>query len=454
MGCRSEGLRRIALLGLSVAVLSIPAQGQDAAPTDAGASDAAVLGDYSLHGQFTNVTQYHPSFRSPYRGPNSLDPGNRGDETIDLTLFAGVQLWQGGAFYANPEIDQGFGLSDTLGVAAFPSAEAYKVGAAEPYVRLPRAFLRQVFDLGGEAAAVADAPNQVADSMTADNVVLTIGKFSVTDIFDTNAYAHDPRSDFLNWAIVDAGAYDYAADSWAYTYGFAAEWTKDWWTLRTGVFDLSRRPNEKALQRDFEQYEIDLEAEERHTLFGQPGKLKLLTFLNEGNMANYGDAVRLGAETRTIPDAALVRRFQARMGGSVNLEQGLTGDLGLFARFSLNDGTKEAYEFTEINQSLSTGLSLKGSSWSRPDDVVGLAGVIDFLSPEAREYLAAGGLGILIGDGQLPHYGPEKIIETYYKAAVIEHLSISVDYQFIDNPAYNRDRGPVSVIGARVHVEF
>jgi high affinity Mn2+ porin len=426
------------------------AQAQEAPTADANSADS----DYSLHGQFTNVTQFHPSFPSPYRGPNSLDPGNRGDETVDLTLFAGVRLWDGGEFYANPEVDQGFGLSNTLGAAGFPSAEAYKVGAAEPYVRLPRAFLRQSFALGGDATLVEDGPNQVAGSQTADNVVITIGKFSVTDIFDNNSYAHDPRADFLNWTIVDAGAYDYAADSWAYTYGMAGEWTQSWWTLRAGLFDLSRMPNQKELQRDFDQFEIDVEAEERHTLSGQPGKLKLLAFLNEGRMANYGDAVRLGAEMGTIPNVALVRRHQAKMGGSLNLEQAITADLGAFARASLNDGTKEAYEFTEVNQSVSMGLSLKGGSWSRPDDVIGLAGVVNGLSPEAREYFAAGGLGILIGDGRLPHYGTENILETYYKVAVIEHVSLTADYQFIDNPAYNRDRGPVNVFAARVHVEY
>jgi high affinity Mn2+ porin len=449
-GDKSRWVSSLSLTASGLVLIAGTAVGQDAPVPDPDQSDS----DYSLHGQFTNVTQFHPAFTSPYRGANSLDPGNRGDETIDLTLFAGVRLWDGGAVYANPEIDQGFGLSNTLGAAGFPSAEAYKIGAADPYVRLPRAFLRQTFDLGGESAPVEDDVNQVAGARAADNLVLTIGKFGVTDIFDTNTYAHDPRADFLNWSVVDAGAFDYAADSWGYSYGVAGEWTQDWWTLRAGLFDLSRVPNDKALQRGFEQFEADIEGEERHTLGNQPGKLKVLIFMNEGRMANYGDATRLGAETGTTPDVALVRRDQARLGGSLNLEQAITGDLGAFARFSLNDGTKEAYEFTEINQSLALGLSLKGASWSRPDDVVGLAGVVNELSPEAREYLAAGGLGILIGDGRLPHYGTENIIETYYKVAVIAHVSFTADYQFIDNPAYNRDRGPVSVFGARVHVEY
>ncbi len=431
--------------------VSAPAGGGDAATaTDTPPADE----DVSLHGQFTNVTQFHPSFRSPYRGPNSLDPGNRGDETIDLTLYAGVRLWQGGAFYADGEVDQGLGLSNTTGVAGFPSGEAYKIGAAVPYARLPRAFLRQVFDLGGETKAIDSDQNQLAGSQTADTVILTIGKFAVTDIFDNNAYAHDPRGDFLNWSIIDAGTFDYAADPWGYTYGATAEWTQSWWSLRGGLFNLSRVPNGKALGLDFSQYEAVIEGEERHTLFDQAGKLKLLAFVNYGRMGDYNDAVRAAAAIGGVPDVAQVRRDQARPGISLNLEQQISDALGAFVRAGLNDGSKEAYEFTEINQTISFGLSLKGAKWDRPDDTVGLAVAVNGISSEAQRYLAAGGLGILIGDGRLPHYGPEQIVETYYKLALSEHLALSADYQFIDNPAYNRDRGPVSVFGGRIHIEY
>jgi high affinity Mn2+ porin len=418
------------------------------------ADDADAPEQYALHGQFTNVTQFHPRFDSPYRGPNSMDPGNRGNETVDLTLYAGVRLWDGGEFWANGEVDQGFGLSNTLGAAAFPSGEAYKVGAAEPYARLPRAFFRQTIGLGGDAEKVEADANQLGGSRLADNLVITIGKFSVTDIFDTNAYAHDPRGDFMNWAIIDAGAFDYAADSWGYSYGVAAEWTQSWWTLRGGLFDLSRIPNDKALERGFGQFEVDIEGEERHTLFGHPGKLKFLVFMNYGRMANYEDAVRLAEATGTAPSVAAVRRWQTKPGFVLNLEQLLTDDLGAFARASFNDGTKEAYEFTEINRSLSLGLSLKGGAWTRPDDTVGLAIEVGDISDDARRYLAAGGLGILIGDGRLPHYGLETVLETYYKLALFAGVSLTADYQLIANPAYNTDRGPVSVFGARIHAEF
>ena len=409
---------------------------------------------WAIHGQATFVDQYHPAFRSPYSGPNSLDHGSRGDETVDVTLFAGFSPWAGGEAWANVEMDQGFGLSGTFGVAAFPSAEAYKVGAAEPYGRLHRLFFRQTFDLGGDTQSVEGAANQLAGSHTSDNLVITLGKFSVTDIFDNNVYAHDPRGDFLNWAIVDAGAYDYAADAWAYTYGGAAEWSFANWTLRGGLFDMSRKPNSTELETGFAQYEMVTELERRISLFGHDGKVKVLGFLNEGRMGTYDDALALAKLTNTTPNVAAVRRFRARPGATLNVEQGFTDDLGFFLRASANDGSKESYEFTDINQSLSAGLSLKGTSWDRKDDTVGAAFEVAGISKDARAYLAAGGLGILVGDGQLPHYANETVLETYYDVQIVKGIEAALDYQFIANPGYNSDRGPVSVLGFRLHGEF
>lgn len=428
--------------------------GISAAATAQDATSASTPEQWSLHGQATFVEQYHPAFRSPYRGANSLDPGSRGNETIDVTLFAGIRLWDGGEAYANPEIDQGFGLSNTLGVAGFPSGEAYKVGKAEPYVRLQRLFFRQSFDLGGDSQPVAADANQLAGSRAADNLILTMGKFSVTDIFDTNAYAHDPKQDFLNWSVIDSGAFDYAADAWGYSYGIAAEWTQDWWTLRGGLFDLSRVPNTTELERGFDQFELVAEVEERHTIFGEPGKVKLLGYLNRGRMGDYNEAVALAIAIHATPDTASVRRYASRTGAVLNIEQQIGDDLGGFIRLSFNDGSKEADEFTEINRSVAVGMSLKGSGWGRLNDTVGLAGVVNVLSDSARAYFAAGGMGILIGDGRLLHYGTEDILEAYYSAQLTDWLAVSADYQFVANPAYNRDRGPVSILGARLHVHI
>jgi high affinity Mn2+ porin len=422
-------------------------------PSPVEKQDAPSPETWAVHGQLTNVTQRHPGFTSPYSGANSLQPNARTEETTDITVYLGTRLWRGAEFWLNPEIDQGFGLNNTVGMAGFPSGEAYKIGANTPYLRVPRAFIRQTIPLGGTEETISSAANQLAGARAANNLVLTVGKFSAVDIFDTNSYAHDPRADFLNWSIIDAGAFDYAADAWGFTYGAAAEWTQDWWTLRGGLFQLSRVPNGKVTGVDFSQYMLVTELEARHQWQGHPGKVKLLAFVNHGKMANYRDAVQLASQTGDTPDASLVRRKSSRPGLSVNVEQALSSDLGAFLRASVNDGSKEAYEFTEINRSLAAGLSLKGDRWGRQDDTVGAAAVVNGLSGAARDYFAAGGLGILIGDGAL-NYGPEKILEAYYSLKVNKQLSFALNYQHVNNPAYNRDRGPISIYGVRIHSEF
>src|SRR5579884_2462596 len=243
--------------------------------------------DWAVHAQSTFVAQYHPGFQSPFRGPNSLDPHGQARETSDLTLYGGIRPWRGAELWVNAEVDQGFGLSNTLGLAGFSSGEAYKVGAANPYPRIPRVFLRQTINLGGEESKVEAGLNQLAGSQTNDRMVLTVGKFSVVDVFDTNKYAHDPRADFFNWSIIDAGSFDYAADAWGYTYGAAAEWYQGDWTLRGGVFDLSIVPNSTDLDTSFSQFQWVGEVERRYQLFGQPGKIAVTGYLSRGRMGSY-----------------------------------------------------------------------------------------------------------------------------------------------------------------------
>jgi high affinity Mn2+ porin len=405
---------------------------------------------WAVHGQATFIEQYHPAFHSAYRGPNSLDPGSRGDETVNVTLYAGARPWDGGEVWADLEMDQGFGLSDTLGVAAFTNGEGSKVGKAVPYLRLHRLFFRQTFDLGGDIQPGEGEANQLAMSRSTDNLILTAGKFSPTDIFDTNDYAHDPMHDFLNWAVIDAGPWDYAADAWGYSYGAAAEWNVSDWSLRGGLFDLSRVPNGTELTRGFGQYQLDAEVERRFTLGGRDGKLKLLGFASRGLLGDYNDAVALGG----IADISLVRRGAWKSGLSVNGQQALSDDLGMFVRAALDDGSKEGDEFTDMANSLSVGLSLKGASWDRKDDRLGLAFETGGITDSARHFFAAGGLGILIGDGRLDHYAREDIVEAFYSASLWQGIQASLDYQFVANPGYNADRGPVSVLGLRLHGEF
>ena len=410
--------------------------------------------NWAIHGQATNVWLLQPAFRSPYQGPHSLSPAANGRETVDVTLYAGIRPWPGAEIWINPEVDQGFGLSDTFGVAGYPSGEAYKLGKSEPYFLVQRGFLRQTIGLGGGTEKLEPDLNQLGGTQTADRLVFTIGKYSIVDIFDTNRYAHDPRNDFLNWSIIDQGAFDYAANAWGYTYGGTTEWYQDWWAVRAGVFDLSQMPNSVGLSHGFGQGQLVTEIEERHTLWDQPGKLKGLYWLTRGNLGTYIDAIALGAATGQTPSTGAVRSFRTKDGFGLNLEQQLAADFGVFARASISQGTVEEVDFTDINQSISAGLSLTGSRWGRPDDTVGLAGAINRISHQGKLYLAAGGLGGIIGDGQLPNAGPEQILEAYYRVALFSFAHFAADYQFIKNPAYNRDRGPVSVFGLRLHVQY
>jgi len=418
----------------------------------------------NFHGQTTFVEQAYPAFRSPYSGAQSLPGGGQGRETIDVTLYAGLRLWQGAQLWLVPEIDQGFGLEDTHGVAGFPSAESYKLGFAYPYARVQRYFVRQTIDLGGETQKVDADISQFAGSQTANRLVLTVGKFSVVDIFDTNKYANSTKSDFLNWSTVNVGSFDYAGDAWAYTYGAAAEWYQGRWTLRGGVFDMSQTPagggGDSALgyglDPTFDQFEMLGEIEERHDLWGQPGKLKVTGFLIRGRMGNFENAVALSQATGLDASDALaaVRTYQSRPGVSLNLEQQVSENWGVFARAGWADGNVEPWDNTDIDRSVEAGVSINGKQWGRPDDTIGVAGAINGISSAHAAYFNAGGLGIVIGDGQLPNPGLEQIIEAYYSYAISSSTKVSFDYQFVANPAYNTDRGPVNIFAGRFHAAF
>ena len=421
--------------------------------SQAGPAPPVVAERFAIHGQFTYVEQETDSFTAPYSGTNSLSP-DQGRETTDATLFLGARLWRGAEIWINPELDQGFGLDNTLGVAGFPSGEAYKIGKNQPYFRLPRLFIRAAVDLAGDRETIEPNANQLGGDRSVNRWVFSVGKLSVTDIFDSNQYAHDPRADFLNWAAVDAGSFDYAADAWGYTVGAAAEWYQGAWTMRMGVFDLSNVPNSVHLDPGFHEFQMVAELEKRHTILNRPGKVMVTLFDSRGRMGLLDSAVALAEATQQPVDIAAVRQYRGRLGASLNLEQQLTNDLGLFARVGKAAGNVEAYEFSDIDRSVAAGLSLKGSLWHRAHDTVGVAGIDNGISAARERFLAAGGLGILVGDGQLPHPGPEEIIETYYEATLSPPIQLTLDYQWIDHPAYNLDRGPVSVFAVRFHAQF
>ena len=453
MGCGR--VRLIQLAGFASALLALPtlafADPESAVP--AAPPDPAPQ-TWAIHVQSTFVAQANAGFRAPFQGPNSLASDANGRETWDVTLYLGYRPWAGAELWIDPELDQGFGLSNTLGVAGFPSGEAYKVGAVSPYPKLPRVFLRQTIDLGGEVQSVDPDLNQLGGSRTSDRVVLTVGKFSVTDIFDTNQYAHDPRGDFLNWSLIDAGTFDYAANAWGFTYGAAAELYEGHFALRGGVFDLSVVPNDVTLDPSVRQFQLVGEIEEDLDVAGQPGAVKLTGFLSRGRMGSFADAIALSEATGQPASVALVRQYRSRPGLSLDVQQQLADGLGAFLRAGLADGNVEPYEFADIDDTASGGLALSGKRWGRPDDTYAIAAVVNQISRIHQAYLADGGLGILVGDGRLPHPGPEEIIETYYEIAALKGLKISLDYQYVANPAYNRDRGPVSIGAVRFHTEF
>lgn len=428
--------------------------GGDLAKSDVFTKGVAALDtdNFNIHGQTTLVSQYALPFRAPYSGQNSLAP-NAGRETLDVDLYLGFRPWKGAEIWIDPEIDQGFGLSGTFGVAGFPSAESYKVGSSYPYARVPRAFLRQTIDLGGDTQKVDAGFNQFAGTQTSDRIVITVGKFSVVDIFDKNKYANDPRGDFLNWTLVNTGSFDYAADAWAFTYGSAIEWYTGAWTFRAGVFDGPVVPNSPDLDPTFGQFQMVGEIERRYELWGQPGKILVTGFLTRARMGNFAEAVQLAALTGAPADISLVRSYTSKTGISANLEQQILPGIGLFARAGYTPGNLETYAFTDDDATLAAGTSVSGKFWGRPDDTFAIAGVINTISKAHEAYLAAGGYTALIGDGTLANPGPEKILETYYTLPVYT-WQLTFDYQFITNPAYNRDRGPVSVVATRLHTQF
>jgi high affinity Mn2+ porin len=406
---------------------------------------------WEIHGQTTYLPQGYPAFRALYTGPNSLTPAAQAQATWSNSLFLNARLWEGGEVYFNPELLQGFGLNDTVGVAGFPSGEAQKSNFPFPHYNTSRLYLRQTFGFGGEQEELASGPSQLASKVDVSRLTLQAGKFSVGDIFDGNAYAKDTRKDFMNWSMWAPGAFDYAADKLGLTYGATAELNQKQWALRAGYFLMDAVSNSNNFDtKVFQRGGYVVELETRYSLFSQPGKLRTIVWLNSANSGSYRDTLNNPALNL---DISQTRMGRIKYGYVINLEQAVTDDIGLFGRWSWNDGKTEIMAFTDIDASLSIGTSIKGTKWGRPDDVIGLGGAINALSRDHRDFLAAGGLGPLIGDGAL-NYRRERILETYYAFALNKQLTLTADYQLITNPAYNADRGPVHVFSGRFHGEF
>jgi len=410
--------------------------------------------DWNANFQTTYVWQMHPAFSAAYDGEHSLKSQHETGYTLTATLFLGHRLWRGAELFFNPELLQSTTMSGLHGLGGLSNGENQKAADATARLYSARAFLRQTIRLGGNEAPVEAGPNQFGGEVSSRRLVVTVGQMALIDVFDNNAFAHDPRTQFFNWALMAGGASDYAADARGYTVGFAVEYYRDAWAFRFGHFAQPKESNGLPLDyRLWAHFGENLEVEHRHALWGRQGSVRLTPFLNYAKMGGFSDALAYAAATGGTPAVGNVRRDRAKLGFGVGLDQNLTRDAGLFARYSWNDGRTETYAFAEIDRSLTAGLSMRGRLWFRPRDTIAIAFVQDGLSDPHRDYLAAGGLGNFLGDGQL-NYRPERVFEAYYSFNAFPGLWLSVDGQYVLNPGYNADRGPAKLVACRLHFEY
>jgi high affinity Mn2+ porin len=438
---------------LFMAALAAPfAGGRLLAQQDAGGAPVSVTPNWMLHEQATWIDQYHPSFESPYSGANSLLGTSENLRTFSFSVFSGIELPGDLDVLYTPEFFQGHGLSNTLGVAGFPNGEAVKAAFPNLHYNTSRLLLQRTFGLGGETEKVEYSPTQLPETVDVNRVVVSVGKFAANDFFDGNDYSHDPRGQFFNWALWESAAWDYAADVVGYTAGAVVEYNTRDWELHYGIFMMPTVSNGARLDPHLlDAHAQVLEFDRRYKEDGHPGVVRPFVYWNEARMGNYSDALAAPSITNALTDS---RAYRSKVGFGVSWNQELTEDLGAFARLSWDDGRTESFVFTEVDRSAAVGLSLAGTRWGRKDDTLGVAGVVNGIVGDHQAYLAAGGEeGLVLGDGGL-RYGQEPIVEAYYSFQATRWLALSPDFQFIANPGYNRDRGPVPIYALRAHVEF
>jgi high affinity Mn2+ porin len=464
---RPRSRRQLVLVsGLFCVVLNFDGNAEDS-PVLESSTNKAPAQNWNWHVQNTDIVQGYPGFSSQYSGPNSLPNGGQTRETVSLDLMAGVRLWSGAEAHIDGMLWQGYGVNNALGIDGFPNGEAFRLGTGVPNVAITRLFIRQTIGFGGEQESIEDDQLTLAGKQDVSRLTFTIGRFSAKDIFDNNAYANDPRTQFMNWALMANEAWDYPADAIGYTTGIALELNQPDWTLRYGFFQVPRYSNSLTAEDQIFKWPYDssgedgplLEAwamvtefERRFRLQDHPGVIRFLAYLNRANMGSYQDAVNNATPTSPA-DITASATYRYKYGFGFNLKQEIAKNLGVFSRLGWNDGQNQAWMFSDVDYTVTAGISLKGEAWHRPDDTFGLAGVANGLSHVHQEFFAAGGTGILAGDGKL-NYGWEQILETYYDFKIWQTVHTALDYQFVDNPAFNQDRGPVSVFSARLHWEF
>lgn len=419
--------------------------------------------ELSNHFQLTVISQSHSGFSVPYKGRNSLaDSTEVGSSSVTSTLFFGKKLWKGAAFYFNPELSGGAGLSYSLGVAGALNGETYRIGDPEPKVSIARAYLQQSFPLGKtDYIEINDDVNQIKDKVPASRITISAGKFAISDFYDKNTYSHDPRGQFFNWSLMSNGAWDYPANTKGYTMGMVIELIKPTWAVRLSSVAIPRMANQSSLEYMITKAHSEtLEAEKSWSINKHQGTVRVLLSKTYSRAPSYADGIKALATNDThllnvIAGLEEGSTFDGtKTGVGISLNQEFTNEIGFFGRAGWNDGKHATWAFTEIDQTVSAGLSVKGTKWHRADDVCGIAGVINGISPDHQAFLKAGGYGFIIGDGNL-NYGTEKIIETYYSLKITNTFWLTANYQFVTNPGYNKDRkGPIHVFGIRGHIQF
>jgi high affinity Mn2+ porin len=410
---------------------------------------------YSFHFQSTLIHQYHFKFRSPYEGDNSLEPDETGKTSLTNTFYFAARPFRNKRtlFILNPEIAGGEGFSAATGIAGFPNGETFRVGNPKPTLYLARLVIEHTFPLKQtKYEQQEDAANEVASQQPTDYLKFYAGRFCLADYFDGNPYSHDPRTQFMNWSYMSGGAWDYAADTRGYTYGIGTELNKGNWRAGLAFTMVPRQANGLIMDsRIGKAFASQLEVAHAHRISNHPGFVQVTLFFNKAQMGNYREAVRQNPQA---PDINAVGNYKNNKYGIVlGMAQELSNSVGAYLRASWNDGRNETWAFTEIDRSVNLGFQYRNPQ-GKSGNSVGAGIVVNGIAAPHRAYLAAGGYGFMVGDGQL-NYAVETIAELYYRINLFnKRLQLSPDYQFVVNPAYNRDRGPVHVMGIRAHVEL
>ncbi len=410
-----------------------------------------------LSGQANFISQWHPAFHSPYQGPNSMTPEAQDATSRVLTLFTGVRLTNTAELICDIQEAGGHGISEALGLGGITNLDVVRNTTLSKAPYVARLMLHQIIPLSSGREASSRTPLSLFSSLPERRLEFRFGKFSMVDFFDLNTFGSDTNFQFMNWTIDNNGTYDYAADTRGFTFGAMLEYHDRWWAVRFGEGLMPKVANGIHLEADMARARAEnIEFEfHRKTIRRQTGVLRLLTFVNHANMGDYRQAIDNFLEGVTPKPDITAHPLQTtiKYGFGVNFEQPLNDWMGLFGRWGWNEGQHESYAYTEVDQTNQIGVGFNGKAWHRKWDRAGVVFVSNGISRDHQEYLALGGDGFLLGDGRL-NYGRENIVETYYTLHAWRGIYPAFGLQHINNPGYNRDRGPVLVPTLRLHLEF